>query len=85
MQKKKGQQFEVCEYIYLCGLVTHATFGKALGMITEYNIKHGDYSVTLIGTSRGFHLSRVQIENMKLILAGAQQIGHTADRGYRED
>ncbi len=30
MQKKKGQEFEVCEYIYLCGLVQHASFEKAM-------------------------------------------------------
>ena len=80
MQKKKGQEYEVCEYIYLCGLVTHASFEKSVGMITEYSVEEGTYSVTLIGKSKNFHLDGVQIENMRLIMDDA-----TWQERYKED
>ncbi len=58
----------------------HATFDRAAGMITEYGVQHGAYSVTLIGKPKGFDLSRVQVENMKFILDG-----ETRQELYKED
>ncbi len=56
------------------------SFEKSVGLMTEYDKKHGDNSITLIGKSTGFQLSRVQLENMRLILDDS-----TWQERYKED
>ncbi len=62
MKKKKGQEFEVRECVYLYGLVQHVAFEKAASSITEYYENRGGYSIALMCKSRGFRLSRAQKE-----------------------
>ncbi len=57
--------------VYLSGFIQHMSSEKSVGVIREYDDRRGDYSITLMWKLRGFHLSRVHIENVKLILIDA--------------
>ncbi len=75
----------MCECMYLHGPTQHVSFEKSVGMITEYDEKHGDHSANYLARKvDGIPLEpspgrEHEVDLGRYEMAGGLQMGPAAD------